>query len=51
MITTKNIILKTEKLIILRSYNLQRFTISESGTGMDEDLSDDKKRKEESLWE
>ena len=36
-------IIKTERLIILRSFDL-------NGTGMDEDLSD-AERKEEELWE
>ena len=43
MSATGNIIIKTERLIILRSFDL-------NGTGMDEDLSD-AERKEEELWE
>ena len=43
MSTTGSIILKTERLIILKSFDL-------NGTGMDEDLSD-AERKEEDLWE
>ena len=43
MSTTGSIILNTERLIILKWFDL-------NGTGMDEDLSD-VERKEEELWE
>lgn len=57
MSTTGSIILKTERLIILRSFNRIReatcgcfYPLDLNGTGMDEDLSD-AERKEEELWE